>query len=354
MNIDQQHDRLPLPGPEAHDDGSDAIAYLRARRQLPAPRVQRLTGGVSGEVVLVEVPPARLVVKRALEKLLVSGDWSAKPERAMTEAAALSLLHGVTPDAVPRLLDADPETNTLVISAAPQPWVNWKLVLLGELADPADGPAATGHRLGAVLGQWHHATWHDAAVARQFDDYEAFEQLRITPFHRTVAAMHPLVADLIHECISELLSRRDCLVHGDFSPKNVLIGEDGLMVLDFEVAHVGAAVFDLAFIWCHLALKAVHMPGWAAEFAAAAGALLAAHQQITSGLDGAADLTSRLGRHTSCLLLARVDGLSPVSYLSTEAIARVRRLALDLLTSSDPSAANFWPSVEAAAMREAP
>lgn len=334
-------------------DAQRVTEYLRGRgffeRLIAPPSLTPLTGGVSGETILVESTTERVVVKRALGKLRVTGDWTAKPERAVTEAAALRLLHALTPGHAPTLLDADPETNTLVIGAAPADWVAWKDVLLGAVPDPTAGPVYVAGELGAVLGQWHRDTWHDARVAAEFNDYEAFDQLRVSPFHRTVAAAHPALAGTVNNCADELLSRRDCLVHGDFSPKNVLVGGDGFFVLDFEVAHFGAAVFDLAFMSCHLALKAMHMPHRAAAFAAAAAAFLSAYQAVPGG-QASLDLTaSRLGWHTACLILARVDGLSPATYLAAETAKQVRAVALKTLASTDASADALWDLVTSAA-----
>ncbi|MFI1092563.1 phosphotransferase family protein [Streptomyces sp. NPDC020917] len=324
----------------------DVVEYLRSRGLLPRPRVTRLSGGVSAETLLVEGGRERLVVKRALRCLLVEGDWTAKPERALTEAAAIRLLHGLTPDQTPELRDLDARLNTLVMTAAPADWVPWKSVLFGDVDDPTPGAVATAARLGDVLGTWHARTWGDEGVAARFADYEAFDQLRITPFHRAVAAAHPAVAVRVAELADELQARRDCLVHGDFSPKNVLVGADGLMVLDFEVAHVGAAVFDLAFLQCHLILKALHLPERSAVFGEAAAAFL-------DGYDGACPDTGgahaeRLSWHTACLLLARVDGLSPAGYLSPGTAQTVRRLALDVLGDPDLPVAELWNRVKEA------
>lgn len=322
---------------ETASDGS-LVEYLRSRGQLAEPEVTVLTGGVSGETFLVETAPSRIVVKRALSRLRVAGEWTAKPERAMTEAHALELLHSLTPDRTPELRDVDPLCHTIVMTAAPAGWPVWKSVLLGDAPDPA-GVTETAGALGTVLGTWHARTWHDRQVASRFNDYEAFEQLRISPFHRTVAAAHPAVAARVDACARELLTRRDCLVHGDFSPKNVLVGSSGLMVLDFEVAHFGAAVFDLAFLQCHLVLKALHMPSRAAELAGAA-------RRFAGSYEGACrHPVRRIGWHTACLLLARVDGLSPAGYLSPATSEAVRRLALGLLAADDPPAAEVWDRV---------
>lgn len=132
----------------------------------PTARVTRLSGGVSAETVLVEVPPVRIVVKRALDRLLVRGAWRAKPERAMTEAAALELLHGITPDYTPRLYEAHPEHQTVVMSGAPAHWRSWKDVLLGAVEDPAVDHAGTAATLGRVLSTWHDQTWATARPQR--------------------------------------------------------------------------------------------------------------------------------------------------------------------------------------------
>jgi 5-methylthioribose kinase len=313
------------------------VEYLRSRGQLAEPEVAVLTGGVSGETFLVETAPSRIVVKRALSRLRVAGEWTAKPERAMTEAYALRLFHSLTPDCTPELRDVDQLCHTIVMTAAPADWPVWKRVLLGDA--PGPDAAETAGALGTVLGTWHARTWHDQHVADCFNDYEAFEQLRISPFHRTVAAAHPAVAARVDACVRELLTRRDCLVHGDFSPKNVLVGANGFMVLDFEVAHFGAAVFDLAFLQCHLILKALHMPSRAAELASAARRFVGSYERACP------HPVRRIGWHTACLLLARVDGLSPAGYLSRATSEAVSRLALGLLAADDPPTAEVWDRV---------
>ena len=339
------------------DTDAQLIGYLRERGLLPETagpgvKLTALSGGVSAETVLVEAGTERLVLKRALERLLVAGDWHAKPERAMTEAAAMQALHAITPVNVPRLLGADSQLNVVVMEAAPASWVNWKAVLLGECPDPGTGVIATAASLGRVLGTWHRRTWRDPAIAARFADAEAFEQLRIAPFYREVAARHPVVAGRVADCARHLETARECLVHGDYSPKNVLVGRDGLMVVDFEVAHTGAAVFDVAFMLCHLVLKAAHRPSRAAETAEAAAAFLAAYRTAAgpaadagcgSGDDGL------LGAQVACLLLARVDGLSPATYLSPATAGVIRELALAQLAGPVPAIAGIWRAVREAA-----
>lgn len=328
------------------DAGAEVVDYLTARGFLhPNPheraRAVPLTGGVSAETVLVETDTERVVVKRILAKLRVAGDWNAKPERAATEAAAIHALHAMTPDNVPELIGTDAETHTVVLRAAPPDWVNWRSVVLGEISDPSAGPAVVAERLGRVLGTWHRQTWHDPVSARLFGDDEAFEQLRIAPFHRTVAARHPAAAGWIGACIEQLERTHECFVHGDYSPKNVLVGGDGVMVLDYEVAHTGAAVFDVAFMTHHLMLKAMCRPASRVVLSGAVTAFVAAYEQ-TRGTT----IDPLLGAQVCCLLLARVDGLSPAPYLNAQTRDSVRALALSFLTTDDDASLDeIWQRI---------
>lgn len=340
-------------GPATTAVGS-VVGYLRTRGVIAdgsdrsgetGALVTPLTGGVSGDAVLVQVGAQRVVVKRALERLLVQDEWWAKPERAVTEAAAIEVLHRLTPDETPELLDVDPERFTLVMSAADARWVPWKTRLMNNPLDPVV-ESSVARTLGTVLGTWHRATASSRHLAARFDDYEAFEQLRVGPFHRTVARRHPRVAAAITTCIDDLERRRDCLIHGDYSPKNVLVSpagppgtasRAGLMVLDFEVACYGAAVFDIAYVQCHLILKAVHRPDQRAVFRSVARTLLDAYVEVIAAESG-----PHLGWHTACLLLARIDGTSPAGYLDERAQDLVRDMALRLLAEDEPAIDQVW------------
>ncbi len=329
----------------------DASAHVLRRGLLsgsPTPTARVLTGGVSGVVVLVRGEHDAVVVKKALARLDVPTTWEAKPERTLTEAAALAVLHPLTPQHTPALLDVDADLLTMVMSAAPPDWVTWKeLLLSGEQG--VEQVCDTARLLGTVLGTWHRDTWHDDALAAEFADYEALEQLRVSPFHRAVAARHPELAPVVLACADELLRSRDCLVHGDFSPKNVLVGS-GMWVLDMEVAHVGAAVFDLAFMLCHLMLKALHLPDRAGELRAGGAAFLEGYRaELPRDEIRCAEAT--LATHTACLLLARVDGQSPASYLATDTADAVREVAVAALRDAHLPLDQLWDLVETHALQ---
>ena len=162
----------------------------------------------------------RIVVKQALGRLRVADEWLAPTSRAVTEADALRLGAELTPGAVPRVLDSDPDNSVLVIERAPQDWRDWKQALL-----EGDADTDVAAWLGFVCATWHSGTLDDRAVEAAFAHREAFESLRIDPYYRTVAVRHPELRPAITAAIGRLEAGRCCLVHGDFSPKNVLVGD---------------------------------------------------------------------------------------------------------------------------------
>jgi len=278
--------------------------------------VEPLTGGVSSEIVAVTGPGVALAVKRALPQLRVEQEWLADPHRIAGEARALRLAGKLAPGAVPELVHVDEEACVAVLRLAPPDWENWRDLLLAGTIDPE-----VGRRLGDLL-----ATWHGAALPADAANVESFVQLRIDPFHRVVAERHPELTPRVNAVADRLVRPGSSLVHGDFSPKNVLVGPDALWVLDWEVAHNGQPVFDHAFLLAHLLLKSVHRPGDAPCYRGVAEAFL----------DGYGAPVDELSVNVGCLLLARVDGKSPAAYLRPGERDEIRRLGSGLLR--DPSA----------------
>jgi 5-methylthioribose kinase len=317
---------------------SDVGAYLVARGVVGDSgelEATELGGGVSNVVLAVRADGLRIVVKQALPRLRVAEEWLAPRERAITEADALRLMGRVAPGSVPPVLDADPERCVLAIAEAPESWRNWKSVLLAGEADPA---VAT--RLGDVLSRLHTAT---AEVDPGIGGPEAFEALRVEPYLRTIMSRHPKLAPEIEVYVERMLAARRCLVHGDYSPKNVLVGVRELWVLDWEVAHRGDPAFDLAFLLNHLLLKAIHRPGSRPGYRACAEAFVGAYVRGVP-YDLVPETEYLLGL-TGCLMLARVDGKSPAEYLSEEERERARAAGIALLTDPPGSLSRAWSEI---------
>ncbi len=294
-----------------------------------------LSGGVSADVVVVRGARRSVVAKRALPHLRVAQDWSSSPERVIVEAAALEWAHRVRPHNVPAVIDLDEERLVLTLECAPEGASNWKRALLAGSIEPA-----IGRSLGEALADWHTKSAHDPVVLERFARHNHFFDLRIAPFFLATAKVHAELADAIHDVVARMEARRICLVHGDFSPKNVLFGPDWHWVLDWETAHCGDPTFDLAFLLSHLLCKAVHRPVDAARYRVCADAFLSAYAEHSPlAID-----RGELGRQIGCLLLARVDGKSPVDYLDSEARARVRTIGRRAVTLGSLEVGVLWPT----------
>jgi tRNA A-37 threonylcarbamoyl transferase component Bud32 len=308
-------------------DVHSVVPYLRERNLLNSPgaTARELGGGVSN-VVLALDGPSGPVVKQSLPQLRVAASWTAPQDRILTEADALTLCAGLTPARVPRVLDVDPDRFVLCIERAPDGWTDWKTALMSGSVR-----AGVARELGRTLAAWHAATANGAGITPRMSDPRAFEVLRIDPYFRAVASAMPGLGVAVEQVIARLASRRLCLVHGDFSPKNVLVSPDAtaILVIDFEVAHVGDPEFDLAFLLSHLTLKAIHLPDLADRFDELSSVFLDAY--VSGVPDELRPDTTSMLRCVGALLLARVHGKSPAEYLDRAGRAQAELLGTALL-----------------------
>ena len=312
-------------------DAHSVVAYLAGRSIVPVGSelaVEELAGGVSSPVLAVRGEGIALVVKQALPRLRVAEEWNAPARRTDTEAAALRLAGRLLPGRVPVVVDSDGDEHVVVMQHAPAGWRNWQSEILAGRVHSAAGTWA-----GETLARLHAATAGDAEVAAEFDDHEAFELLRLDPYHEAVMRRIPRLAVAIEPLVEELRSARICLVHGDYAPKNILLGRDGAWVIDAEVAHVGHPVFDLALFLAFPLLIALQRPELAGPCGELADSFTCAYARRAGNLMPRA---RSLAAHTGAMLLARTDGKSPATFLDPPAVRRARELGELLLV--DPSA----------------
>ncbi len=309
--------------------------------------VEPLTGGVSSDIVRVRLGDGGLLcAKRALDRLKVASEWEAPRERNRYEVAWLRLAGSIVPGAAPRVLAEDRENGIALLEYLPaEDYLLWKSELLAGRADPAV-PVAVAD----VLGRIHAATLDDAEVAAAFATDHLIEALRLDPYLRFTAGRHPDLASRILAVLKTTATTRQALVHGDVSPKNILVARsDGHPVLlDAECAWYGDPAFDAGFCLNHLLLKSVHMPQLAPELlrqAAAFAVTWLAHFPA----ERRAGLEARVAALLPCLLLARVDGKSPVEYLDESAREIVRRLAAPLIATPVAELARVFAATAAAA-----
>jgi 5-methylthioribose kinase len=285
-------------------------------------KVEILTGGVSNTVLAISTTTKQLVLKQALPALKVAELWEADPRRAIVEADALELFHSLNPEIVPKLVFVDPIQFVVIMERVPLSSRVWKSDLLEGIYRPH-----VAQTLGKTLSQWHNYGAVNLDSHKKFMEDTLFDQLRIDPFYRFVAAKNIDLQDSIHRLIVDLESDKSTIVHGDFSPKNFMVTEDDhVYVLDFEVMHVGNPVFDLAYIMAHLLCKFFHAPNAqeAAELSNIAKTFLNAYQEQT-------EISPSLVLHTALIALARVEGKSPVNYLSPTEQEKIQLLTKKVL-----------------------
>lgn len=292
-----------------------------------APEVEPLTGGVASDIWLVREGGRSFVVKRALAKLRVAAEWHVPVSRNSAEAAWLQLAGEAAPGAAPRLIAHDAEHGFFVmehLDAGSHPV--WKSELREGRADPRFAAD-----VGAALAAIHRATAGRVELAAGFNTDAIFRAIRLEPYLEYTAARHPAVAAALFALSDRTLSTKRALVHGDVSPKNILVGPAGPVLLDAECAWYGDPAFDLAFALNHLLLKGLWNGAALAEFVACFEALAGAYLARIDWEPREA-LEARASALLPALMLARIDGKSPVEYLTAEADKQqVRNFALTRL-----------------------
>jgi aminoglycoside phosphotransferase (APT) family kinase protein len=296
-------------------------AYLRATRRIH-PReplkIAVLMGGVSNRTVLVERPSGEAwVLKQALPKLRVAVDWFSDPRRIEREALGIRHLGELVPSQITPLVFEDPANHLLAMEAVPRTYENWKTLLMSGRDNMTQVWS-----FALLLASIHAGGWKRRDdFARIFDDRGFFRSLRLEPYYQYTASQVPDAAEFLEELVQTTLSRRLTLVHGDYSPKNVLAEGWKIILLDHEVIHYGDPAFDVGFAMTHLLSKYNHFADRRDRFLIYAQEFWKAYSERLRETEAgpppwSADLGTHAVRHTLGCLLARVAGRSPLEYLN--------------------------------------
>jgi 5-methylthioribose kinase len=314
------------------ENAADLLRYLHQSERIgksERPTCRTLRGGVSNKTVLLEHPDGtRWVLKQALPKLRVQADWYSDPARIQVEANALRYLPLVAPaNSIPRLLFEDLEQHLLAMEAVPEPHENWKERLLsGRL----DRDLIT--QFGRLLANIHNRSYDlQQELFPTFENREFFETLRLEPYYQFTGERVPEAASFLHDLIEANRTHCATLVHGDYSPKNILVYQGRLVLLDHEVVHVGDPAFDLGFSLTHLLSKAHYLKELRSSFLTAAIGYWETYKSETGAAAWFGGVESRVVKNTIACLLARTSGRSPLEYLSTEERGKQKEVALHLI-----------------------
>jgi aminoglycoside phosphotransferase (APT) family kinase protein len=326
-------------------DLCESLRRLGLLRPGDAVRETPLTGGVSSEISLVEDGERRFCIKRALPRLKVAALWEAPVERNAAEAAWMRTVAGWLPQAVPRVIGEDAAAGLFAMEyLAPEDYPLWKSELLAGQVEPSFA-AAVGRDLAII----HARSAADPRTPTAFAHDDTFEAIRIEPYLRATGRAHPALAARFDALAHTTLATKRALVHGDVSPKNILHGRFGPVFLDAECAWFGDPAFDLAFCLNHLMLKGARDGIDKAPYTAAFSALARAY---LAGVDWekVEELEARAAALLPALFLSRIDGKSPVEYLTRESAREtVRRFAAPLIAMPPPrlmDIANAWSRIQ--------
>ena len=268
-----------------------------------------LKGGVSSDIYLVQNGDQKYVLKQALSQLRVEEEWLADVTRNLAEQDFIHYVSSFAPDHVPEVIYADRENAFFIMSYYGPPYQNWKATMMtGEKS-----PRVT-REVALLLAKIHSHSYHNSYVRQQFNYTNLFLELRVEPYIIFTGTKHPQWQPIFNAEAERLLAYEEALMHGDFSPKNILVHDDQVLLLDHEVACYGDPAFDIAFMVNHLLLKRLVFstkgPGdpklpkvfWDHYF-----------QHLNRGRS--TNLKLRTIHLLKLLMLARVDGKSPAEYL---------------------------------------
>jgi 5-methylthioribose kinase len=313
------------------EDPAQLVAWLRKSERIATdetPDVTILTGGVSSRTVLLRSANREWVLKQALAKLRVPVDWYSDATRVHREASALRWLQDLAPKgAAVEFVFEDEHSHVLCMSAVPQPHDNWKTLLLA-----GDVRAEHVHAFAEIIATIHVRSGRRLEeLEPELGDQRFFESLRLEPYYSYTTTQVPAAAVFLEELQEATRAVRATFVHGDLSPKNVLVSNRRFVLVDHEVAHLGDPAFDLGFSAAHLLSKARHVQHARERLLEASRRYWSRYAALTEQEAWLPGLEPRVVRHALACLLARVAGRSQLEYFEQAEKSRQQETVLTLI-----------------------
>ena len=299
--------------------------------------IKRLKGGVSCEVYKAKTIKNTYCIKRALPKLLVKKDWYVKTNRIKYEYLWLKHCKKLLPKSIPKIYKFDEKSKYLILE-----YLNEKkfLNLKSEFLKGKINYKLI-NKIGKNLSIIHNNSTKKNIEKKFSPNFRNFYDLRLDAYFNEVKRVHPNLSSFVNNINKQYKENRTTLVHGDMSPKNILFYKNEIKFLDAETSNFGDPVFDVVFFTNHLLIKSIYLPNKKNQF-------LKAYKNFIDTYISNSNCEDKKFFFRRCLnmiplmLIARVDGKSPVEYVTSVKMKNeIRKLSFKLLNKKDISFGNL-------------
>jgi len=255
--------------------GVQAYVQDRLRDFSPAGGTTRLPEGNLNIVWRVPGRERSVVLKYAPPHIAVDPDTPLDPSRLTIEARCLEALGpggrlapaGSPPVRPPRLIDFQENPHVLIMEDCGEvPTLGRWLQVENRANLPSDAPTV-GRHLGRFIGRLHRDTFGDPNCATMFDNRPMQETRQAVQYQNVVKMLRaggvddatPL-GERAAALGEALLEPGGCVTMGDLWPSSVLVRSEGLRIIDWELAHYGRPLQDVAHLVAHLWMQRHRAP----------------------------------------------------------------------------------------------
>ncbi len=302
---------------------------------------KKITDGVSSDIWHVKTSTNEYCIKRALAKLTVKEDWFAPVDRSKFEVKYFHYCKKIEPNSFPKILGYDEKNFILAMEWFDnKKFIVWKKRLLEKSISLKDGK-----RIGKLLGIIHKFFYKKKKYKKIFLNDNTFYDIRIEPYLVFTSKFYPEFSEYYKTTIDLLKKNKSTVIHGDFSPKNILLGKNYPVILDAETACWGNPAFDLAFLNNHIILKSILNKEIFQNYLKLGKNILETYMANFPIVNNKKFIKNFIILQ-ALLILARVDGKSPVEYFKNKHKNLARNFAKNLLLNNSKNLNNFYQEWE--------
>ena len=283
-------------------------------------KYKKLEGGVSSEVYHVKTNKSEYCIKRSLKKLLVKKEWIADTNRIKFEYYWLNHCRNILNKNIPKTYEFNNKKKYIVMEYLN----NSKYKTLKELYFKKIINLNTIRLISKHLYKIHSKSNNYKIKILFKGNRNNFNDLRLDPYFNEVGRVYPKYKEYVKDLNKNYLINSSTLIHGDFSPKNILIGKNKIVYLDAECCNFGDPIFDLVFFSNHLLLKSIFIKDKSKEFIKS---YIIFYKEYLKNLNAkkSKQYVDRIIKMTPIMMLARIDGKSPVEYIKSKKIKNTIR-----------------------------